>query len=88
MATENQQEEILKQTKSIIGSVGDGLGNIGGAYVKTGKAVEQALGMKDGGDKTREGLKDIAGGLGSISRDFAANALKAPGAAVETIGNV
>ena len=88
MATENQQEEILKQTKSIIGSVGDGLGNIGGAYVKAGKAVEQALGMKDGGDKTREGLKDIAGGVGSISRDFAANALKAPGAAVETIGNV
>ena len=88
MATENQQEEILKQTKSILGSVGDGLGNIGGAYVKTGKAVEQALGMKDGGDKTREGLKDIAGGLGSISRDVTATVLKAPGAAVETIGNV
>lgn len=88
MATENQQEEILKQTKSIIGSVGDGLGNIGGAYVKAGEAFEQALGMKDGNDKTREGLKDIAGGVGSISRDVTATVLKAPGAAVETVGNV
>lgn len=88
MATENQQEEILKQTKSIIGSVGDGLGTIGGAYVKAGEAFEQALGMKDGNDKTREGLKDIAGGVGSISRDVTATVLKAPGAAVETVGNV
>lgn len=84
MATENQQEEILKQTKSIIGSVRDGLGTIG----KAGDAVDQALGIKDGGDKTREGLKDIAGGVGSISRDVTATVLKAPGAAVETIGNV
>ena len=84
MATENQQEEILKQTKSIIGSVRDGLGTIG----KAGDAVGQALGIKDGGDKTREGLKDIAGGVGSISRDVTATVLKAPGAAVETIGNV
>ena len=88
MATENQQEEILKQTKSIIGSVGDGLGTIGGTYVKAGEAFEQALGMKDGNDKTREGLKDIAGGVGSISRDVTATVLKAPGAAVETVGNV
>ena len=88
MATENQQEEILKQTKSIIGSVGDGLGNIGGTYVKAGEAFEQALGMKDGNDKTRESLKDIAGGVGSISRDVTATVLKAPGAAVETVGNV
>lgn len=84
MATENQQEEILKQTKSIIGSVRDGLGTIG----KAGDAVDQALGIKDGRDKAREGLKDIAGGVGSISRDVTANALKAPGAAVEIIGNV
>lgn len=77
MATENQQEEILKQTKSIIGNVGNGLGNIG-----------EALGTKEGNDKQLEGLKDIAGGVGSISRDVTATVLKAPGAAVETIGNV
>ena len=77
MATENQQEEILKQTQSIIGSVGNGLGTIG-----------ETLGTKEGNNKQLEGFKDIAGGVGSISRDVTATVLKAPGAAVETIGNV
>lgn len=88
MATENQQEEILKQTKSMFGSVGNGLGTIGETIGKSRDAMAKAMGVKEGEDKMLEGLKDIAGGTGSIARDVTANALKAPGAAVETIGNV
>lgn len=88
MATENQQEEILKQTKSMFGSVENGLGTIGETIGKSRDAMAKAMGVKEGEDKMLEGLKDIAGGTGSIARDVTANALKAPGAAVETIGNV
>ena len=88
MATENKQEEILKQTKSMFGSVGNGLGTIGETIGKSRDAMAKAMGVKEGEDKMLEGLKDIAGGTGSIARDVTANALKAPGAAVETIGNV
>lgn len=88
MATENQQEEILKQTKSMFGSVGNGLGTIGETIGKSRDAMAKAMGVKEGEDKMLEGLKDIAGRTGSIARDVTANALKAPGAAVETIGNV